>query len=149
MKITKLFMLTILTFLFFLQSNLMSASENFYKEAVNHFENKNFEKSKFLFQRNLVFNPKDDLSYLYLAKIYKEEDNKKEVEKNLDTTLLLNPKNEEALFMLIELQIEKSNFSRAQKLSQQFSLICSSLCNKKILITNKIQDLKSDKENKK
>jgi len=148
MKITKLFMLTILTFLFFLQSNLMSASENFYKEAVNHFENKNFEKSKFLFQRNLVFNPKDDLSYLYLAKIYKEEKNDKELEKNLNTTLLLNPQSEEALYMLIELQLAKSNFSEVKELNEKFLLICSSLCNKKYVIAEKISNLQPDDDQK-
>ena len=145
----KIFYLFLFTVFFINLNSLVNSKENFFHKAKKLYDNKNYEDSKFLLQRNIVFNPKDYLSYLYLAKIYKEEDNKKEVEKNLDTTLLLNPKNEEALFMLIELQIEKSNFSRAQKLSQQFSLICSSLCNKKILITNKIQDLKSDKENKK
>ena len=142
-------MLTILTFLFFLQSNLMSASENFYKEAVNHFENKNFEKSKFLFQRNLVFNPKDDLSYLYLAKIYKEEKNDKELEKNLNTTLLLNPQSEEALYMLIELELDKSNFSEVEKLNATFVLICSSLCDKKFVIEKKLDSLQTNDDTKK
>ena len=145
----RLFVLQIIIIFLFLPNNSIATNQNVFDDAKIYFEKKDYNQSKFLFQKFLVFNPKDYLSYLYLAKIYKEEDNKKEVEKNLDTTLLLNPKNEEALFMLIELQIEKSNFSKAQKLSEQFSLICSSLCNKKILITNKIQDLKSDKENKK
>ena len=145
----KQILLKVMIILLLLSNNLLASNKNFFENAKMYFEKKDYDKSKFLFQKFLVFNPKDYLSYLYLAKIYKEEDNKKEVEKNLDTTLLLNPKNEEALFMLIELQIEKSNFSKAQKLSEQFSLICLSLCNKKILITNKIQDLKSDKENKK
>ena len=36
------------------------------------------EESKFLFQRNIVFNPKHAKSYLYLAKIYNSEENEKE-----------------------------------------------------------------------
>ena len=46
------------------------AKENFYAEAKNKFDKKKLEDSKFLFQRNIVFNPKDAKSYLYLAKIY-------------------------------------------------------------------------------
>ena len=119
----------------------VNAKENFFDKAIKLYNNKNYEDSKFLLQRNIVFNPKDHLSYLYLAKIYKEEDNKNETEKNLNTTLLLNPKNEEALFMLIELQLERSNFSKAKKLNEKFSLICSNLCNKKIIISEKIKNL--------
>ena len=78
---------------------------------------------------------------LYLAKIYKEENNKSETEKNLNTALLLDPKNEEALFMLIELQLEKSNFSKVKELNEKFILICSMLCNKKTLIIEEIKNL--------
>ena len=73
------------------------ASENFFDNAKNLYEKKEYEKSKFLFQRNLVFNPKDSKSYLYLAKIYEIEENEKETEKNLNSTLLLEPDNEEAM----------------------------------------------------
>ena len=101
-----------------------------------------------MFQKFLVFNPKDYLSYLYLAKIYKEEDNKNETEKNLNTTLLLNPTNEEALFMLIELQLERSNFSKAKELNEKFLLICSKLCNNKSIIAEKIKNLEPKKTTK-
>ena len=113
----------------FLSNNSIATNQNVFNDAKMYFEKKDFDQSKFLFQKFLVFNPKDYLSYLYLAKIYKKEDNKNETEKNLNTTLLLNPKNEEALFMLIELQLERSNFSKAKELNEKFLLICSKLCN--------------------
>ena len=37
----------------------------------------------FLFQRNIVYNPKHAKSYLYLAKIYKKEEDKSEEEKKI------------------------------------------------------------------
>ena len=80
--------------------NSVFGAENFFEEAKKKFEKKDYEKSKFLFQRNIVFNPKDAKSYLYLAKIFKNEDNQEEEEKNLDTTLLLDPENEEAIYNL-------------------------------------------------
>ena len=142
----KFFYLILFTVFFIILNSSVNAKENFFGKAKKFYDNKNYEDSKFLFQRNIVFNPKDHLSYLYLAKIYKEEKNNTELEKNLDTTLLLNPKNEEALYMLIELHIEKSNFSKVTDLNEKFILICSKLCNKKFIIAEKIKDLEPKNE---
>ena len=142
------FVLQILIIFLFLSNNSIASNQNIFEDAKLYFEKKDYNKSKFLFQKFLVFNPKDHLSYLYLAKIYKEEDNKNETEKNLNTTLLLNPTNEEALFMLIELQLERSNFSKAKELNEKFLLICSKLCNNKSIIDAKIKNLEPKKSTK-
>ena len=138
---SRLFVLQILIIFLFLSSNSVASNQNIFEDAKIYFEKKDYNQSKFLFQKFLVFNPKDHLSYLYLAKIFKEENNENETEKNLNTTLLLNPKNEEALFMLIELQLERSNFSKAKELNEKFLLICSELCNNKSIIAKKIKNL--------
>ena len=39
------------------------------------FDNKDFEKSKFFFEKDIVFNPKSEKSYLYLAKIFHNDEN--------------------------------------------------------------------------
>ena len=137
----RLLVLQILIIFLFLSSNSVASNKNIFEDAKIYFEKKDYSQSKFLFQKFLVFNPKDYLSYLYLAKIFKEENNENETEKNLNTTLLLNPKNEEALFMLIELQLERSNFSKAKELNEKFLLICSKLCNNKSIIVEKIKNL--------
>ena len=142
----RLFLLQILVIFLFLLNNSIASNQNIFEDAKLYFDKKDYNKSKFLFQKFLVFNPKDHLSYLYLAKIFKEENNKNEEEKNLNTTLLLDPKNEEALFMLIELQLEKSNFSKAKELNEMFLLVCSNLCNNKSIIAEKIKNLEP-KEN--
>ena len=79
-------------------SNISYAKENFFQEAKKEFEKKKIDNSKFLFQRNIVFNPKDAKSYLYLKKIFNFEKNEEEEEKNLNTTLLLEPSNEQAMY---------------------------------------------------
>ena len=58
-------------------NNVSTAKENFFSEAKNMYDKKKLEESKFLFQRNIVFNPKDAKSYLYLAKIYNFEENER------------------------------------------------------------------------
>ena len=109
-------------FLFMNSFNLLCAQENFFKEAKNKFDEKKLEDSKFLFQRNIVFNPKDAKSYLYLAKIYNFEENEQEEEKNLNTTLLLESDNEEAMYMLINIYLKRSNYLKIKELKDNFIL---------------------------
>ena len=116
-----------------------SEEKNFFKEAKKLFEEEKYEDSKFLFQRNIVYNPKDSESYLYLAKIFKVEEDKKEEEKNIKTSLLLDPKNEQAMYFLIDLELERSNFSKAKELKEDFMLICVNMCDKMKSIDNRIK----------
>ena len=66
-------------------ANLASSKENFFDEALKMYQDKKYDEARFMLERNIVFNPKDAKSYLYLAKIYNHEENqKKEVKrKNL------------------------------------------------------------------
>ena len=126
--------------------NLSLAGENFFEEAKNKFNEKKLEDSKFLFQRNIVFNPKDAKSYLYLAKIYNFEENEKEEEKNLNTTLLLEPDNEEAMYMLINIYLKKSNYIKIKELKENFSIICSNLCGKIKVIDAALKNIEPKNE---
>ena len=140
----KLFISTLLLYLFF---NIEGhAKENFFNEAKNMYDKKKLEESKFLFQRNIVFNPKDAQSYLYLAKIYNSEENEREEIKNLKTTLLLEPDNEEALYMLIDIELEKSNFSKVKDLTKNFKIICSTLCDKTQNINERLKNIEAKNE---
>ncbi len=144
MKLLKKFTLVILISLInFINTN---ASENLFEKAKKNFEKKDYDKSKFLFQRNIVFNPKNAESYLYLAKIFKTEENQEEEEKNLDTTLLLEPNNEEAIYMLINIQLDRSNFEKANTLMDRFTSVCKKMCNKKIEISKSLQDIEANNE---
>ena len=124
-KIIKYFLI-----IFILFSSQAFAKENFFQEAKILFEEGKIEESKFLFQRNIVFNPKDSKSYLYLAKIFESEENETEEEKNINTTLLLEPDNEEAMYMLIDMKLEKSDIQMVEELREKFKIICNSLCSK-------------------
>jgi len=133
-------------FLFVNFFNLLLAEENFFEEAKNKFNEKKFEDSKFLFQRNIVFNPKDAKSYLYLAKIYNFEENEKEEEKNLNSTLLLQSDNEEALYMLINIHLKRSNYSIIKELINDFAIICSNLCDKTEIINETLKNIEPKNE---
>ncbi len=142
MKLIKKF--TLIIFISLNYFITVSAADNLFEKAKKKFEKKDYEKSKFLFQRNIVFNPKNAESYLYLAKIFKTEENQEEEEKNLDTALLLEPNNEEAIYMLINIQLDRSNFDKANSLVERFTSICKKMCNKKTEISKSLQDLEAN-----
>ena len=129
----------------FLFSNSYS-KDDFYDEAKKLFESEKYEESKFLFQRDIVFNPKKAESYLYLAKIFKLEENIKEQEKNLKTTLLLDPKNEEAIYLLMDIEVERSNFAKVKELKENFEKVCSILCTKISSINEKLKNFDTKNE---
>jgi len=126
-------------------SNALSES-NFFLEAKKNYDEKKYDNSKFLFQRSIVFNPKDEKSYLYLAKIYNYEENAREEEKNINTVLLLNPENEEATYILMEIELKKSNFSKVRELAENFTKVCKKLCDNKKLILKSLKNLEPKNE---
>ena len=140
MKINFFFTRLFLIFLF-LTSNSYAAKSSYFLEAKKLFEKKDFEKSKFLFQKDIVFNPKNEKSYLYLAKIFNKKENDQEEEMNLKSVLLLNPNNDEALYMLILIKINQSDYEGVEKLIKQFTLVCKSFCSKEDEIKNKFNKL--------
>ena len=126
--------------------NSVHAENTFLEDGIKKYNQKKYEDSKFLFQRSIVFNPKDYNSYLYLAKIYKFEDNKKEEQKNINTVLLLDPKNEEANYMLMQIELKRSNYSKVKELADNFSKICNKLCDKKNSILESLKNLEPKNE---
>jgi Tfp pilus assembly protein PilF len=137
---TKFYKIFLSLFFLFGFSNLSLAKESFFKEGLKLFDAKKYNDAKFFFERSIVFDPKNANSYLYLAKIYNEKEDQQKEEKNLETTLLIDPINEEAILMLMEIGIKKTNYSKVKELSERFTKVCKNLCNenKKIL-----QDLKN------
>ena len=133
----KILKLTLFFFLIINFFNISNSNENFFNKGLKFFEEKKYEDAKFMFERSIVFNPKNSNSYLYLAKIYNIEDDKKKEEKNLETTLLIEPNNEEAILMSMKIALEKSNYKKVKELSKTFKEVCKKLCdeNKNILET--------------
>jgi tetratricopeptide (TPR) repeat protein len=132
--------------IFIIISTQAISKEDFFNEAKSLFDNGKIEESKFLFQRNIVFNPKDSKSYLYLAKIYESEENEIEEEKNINTTLLLEPDNEEAMYMLIDIKLKKSDYEKVKELRTKFEMICESLCSKIKSIDERLTNIEAKNE---
>ena len=137
-KIVKYFFVTGLLLSFNTQ---IFSKENFFNKALKLYEKEKFEDARFLFERNIVFNPKDADSYLYLAKIYNHEENQRKEEFNLETALLIEPDNEEAILMMMKIAIEKSNYDEVKNLSDTFSKVCKNLCDENQEIKESLKNI--------
>ena len=144
----KKLLINVLFVLFFINTNVLSKESSYFIEGMKHFKKKEFDKSKIFFERDLVFNPRSEKSYLYLAKIFEKKENIEEEEINLKNVLLLNPKNDEAIYMLTLIKINQSNYSEAEKLINTFTLVCKSFCSKKKEIELKFKKLNPENAKK-
>ena len=133
------FIIIIILFVYsFLISSGVAKESNYFKKGIELFQKKEFDKSKILFERDIVFNPKNEKSYLYLAKIFNKSKNDEEEEINLNNVLLLDPQNDEAIYMLTLLKIKQSDYNQAKELINKFILVCKSFCSKKKEIQDKL-----------
>ena len=126
-------------FFLFLNISYSYSNSNFYLEGVSHFENKEFDKAKFKFEQDIVYNPKSEKSYLYLSKIFNKQDKKDLEKKNLKTVILLNPQNEEATFNLVQLKFKESDYSGSKKLIEKLLNYCKDYCKKSIKLKTEIE----------
>ena len=132
-KLTKL---SLIIFFTICVKSIATSKENFFNQALELYNQEKYQDARFLFERNIVFNPNDANSYLFLAKIYKYEKDQRKEEYNLETTLLIEPNNEDAILMMMQIALEKSNYEKVKDLSERFSKVCNKLCNE----NEKIQD---------
>ena len=136
------FLIKILIIYLFTFLSVLAAQSSYFDKGKKLFDNNEFDKSKIFFERDIVFNPKSEISYLYLAKIYNKNNNDSEEEINLNNVLILNPQNDEAIYMLTILRIKQSDYNGAKGLIEKFDLVCKFFCSKKKEIQEKFEKLK-------
>ena len=142
----KKILIILLSFVLFNLNHIpVIAKNSYFSDGKKLFDNKKYKDSKFYFEKDIVFNPKSENSYLYLAKIFKEEKNINLEENNLNTVLLLNPKNEEAIYLLTLLNIKNSDFLKAKELINTLNSICIKMCSSQKELQSKLDNsLKSE-----
>ena len=129
------------TLIFFLFMNSLNAKPDYFGEGVNLYQKEKFKEAQFKFEQEIVFNPKSELSYLYLSKIFNKLDKKDLEEQNLNTVMLLNPKNEEAIYNLAKLKLASSDYKKSKELNNRLSSVCSKFCNKNSELKIEIENL--------
>ena len=138
---SKILKLIFVSTIFCLFNTQIFSKENFFNEALKLYESEKYEDARFLFERSIVFNPKDANSYLYLAKIYNHEENQSKEENNLRTALLIEPNNEEAMLMMMKIAIEQSNYDKVKNMSDTFAKVCKNLCNENEEIKESLKNI--------
>ena len=117
------------------------ANTQYFQEGINLYKNKKFEEAKFKFEQDIVFNPKSEMSYLYLSKIFQNLDNKNLQEQNLHTVILLNPTNEEAIYNLAKLKLDSSDYKKSKELNERLKNVCNKFCDKRKKLKIEIENL--------
>ena len=130
-----------LLLVFFILSSSLEAKTQFFKEGLNFYKNKKFNEAKFKFEQDLVINPKSEMSYLYLSKIFKNLDKKNLQEQNLKSVILLNPNNEEAIYFLARLKLDSSDYKKSRELNDKLIDLCSSFCSESKKLKTEIENL--------
>ena len=134
-KIIKLVLILVLI------PNILTANTEYFQDGVNLYKNKKFDKAKFKFEQDIVFNPKNEKSYLYLSKIFKNLEKINLQEQNLNTVILINPKNEEAIYNLDKLKLKSSDYKKSKQLNDRLSSLCKSFCSQSQKLKNEIENL--------
>ena len=132
--------LFIIFILIILQTSAFAKSK-YFQEGINLFEKNKFDEAKFKFEQDIVLNPKNELSYLYLSKIFKKINENNLEEENLNTVILLNPKNEEAVYNLAKLKLSTSDYKKSNQLNEKLKSICVNFCSKSDKLKIEIQNL--------
>ena len=121
--------------------NIVIAKSKYYQDGVILFNQKKFDEARFKFEQDIVYNPKNELSYLYISKIFNKNDNISLEEKNLNTVILLNPKNEEAVYNLAKLKLSSSDYNKSKELNKKLKSICVYFCNQSDKLKIEIENL--------
>jgi len=133
--------LLIIFFILFLVPNFLSAKSIYFQDGIVLFNKNKFEEARFKFEQDIVYNPKNELSYLYLSKIFNKKENIFLEEQNLNTVILLNPKNEEAVYSLAKLKLASSDYKKSKELNKKLKSLCIKLCDQSDKLRIEIENL--------
>ena len=128
-------------FILILIPNVLNAKTEYFQEGINLFNKDKFDDARFKFEQDIVYNPKNELSYLYLSKIFNKQDKRELEEQNLYTVMLLNPNNEEAIFNLAKLKLSSSDYKKSKELNKKLKLICINFCKQSDKLKIEIENL--------
>jgi tetratricopeptide (TPR) repeat protein len=133
--------LIIFFFISLLAHNNLFAQSKYYQDGIVLFNKLKFDEARFKFEQDIVYNPKNELSYLYLSKIFNKKKNIDLQEQNLNTVILLNPKNEEAVYNLAKLKLSSSDYKKSKDLNKKLKSICINYCSQSDELKIEIENL--------
>ena len=84
---------------------------------------------------------------MYLSKIFKNLEKRDLEEQNLNTVILLNPSNEEAIYNLARLKLDSSDYKKSRELNKKLISLCNKFCSRSEKLKVEIENLSKNKCN--
>ena len=113
---------------YFFTTSFSFASVSFYQEALQSFENENFELSIKYLEKNIVFNPKSSESYILLGKSYSAMDNVDKANKYFKIAYTLIPENIELNYLLGKVSYNLGLIEEYAEYLSNLEIICPVNC---------------------
>ena len=113
---------------YFFTISFSIASVTFYQEALQSFENDEFELSIKYLEKNIVFNPKSSDSYILLGKSYSALENNDKAEKYFKIAYTLIPENIELNYLLGEVSYNLGLIEEYAEYLSNLEILCSNKC---------------------
>ena len=114
---------------YFFTISFSIASTPFYQEALQSFENDEFELSIKYLEKNIVFNPKSSESYILLGKSYSALENADKAEKYFKIAYTLIPENIELNFLLGKVSYDLGHIEDYAEYLSNLEILCPGKCN--------------------
>ena len=113
---------------YFFTTSFSFASVSFYQEALQSFENENFELSIKYLEKNIVFHPKSSESYILLGKSYSALENSDKAEKYFKIAYTLIPENIELNYLLGEVSYNQGLIEEYAEYLSNLEILCPKKC---------------------
>ncbi len=130
--------ITIIVYFFTISFSIASVS--FYQEALQSFENDEFELSIKYLEKNIVFNPKSSDSYILLGKSYSALENSDKAEKYFKIAYTLIPENIELNYLLGEVSYNLGLIEEYAEYLSNLEILCPNKCDE----IDKLKKLSTD-----
>jgi len=119
---------TITLIVYIFSISLSIASVSYYQEALQSFEDDNFELSIKYLEKNIVFNPKSSESYVLLGKTYSALENNEKAKKYFKIAYTLIPENVELNYLLGEVSYNLGLIEEYAEYLSNLEILCTEKC---------------------
>ncbi len=109
-------------------SHVFASSQKYFDEALSFYNEGKMDKATFLFEKSVVFNPKNTESYVYLGYLNKELENLEKANHYFIIALTLQPDNLELNYLVGEYFYNNKDNDSYNEYVSNLEILCPDGC---------------------